>query len=86
MIGADGLENVPHRDWIIAFDRVLNEVKAHMKSLGREDEFFGARVSNNPVVSAGLVCTNAMYFRSYTALSALSRRKSWTGTSKTALP
>jgi hypothetical protein len=45
MIGADGLENVPHREWLLIFDRVLNDVKAEMNSRGREDEFFGARVS-----------------------------------------
>jgi len=38
MYGADGREDVPHRDWLIMFDRVLKEVK-------EEDDFFGARVS-----------------------------------------
>lgn len=45
MVGEDGLENVPHRNWLIIFDRVLNEVKAEMKERGREGEFIGARVS-----------------------------------------
>jgi adenosine deaminase CECR1 len=45
MIGEDGRENVPHRDWLLTFDRVLNEVKAEMKQRGREGEFIGARVS-----------------------------------------
>jgi hypothetical protein len=45
MIGADGQENVPHREWLLIFDRVLNEVMVEMKGQGREDEFFGARVS-----------------------------------------
>jgi adenosine deaminase CECR1 len=45
MIGEDGLENVPHRDWLLTFDRVLNEVKDEMKRQGRGEEFIGARVS-----------------------------------------
>jgi adenosine deaminase CECR1 len=45
MIGADGQENIPHREWLLIFDLVLNEVKAEMSSRGREDEFFGARAS-----------------------------------------
>jgi adenosine deaminase CECR1 len=45
MVGEDGKENVPHRDWLLTFDRVLNEVKADMKQQGRGDEFIGARVS-----------------------------------------
>lgn len=46
MVGADGQENIPHRDWLFMFDRVLNEVKADMKQQGREDEFIGARASH----------------------------------------
>lgn len=45
MIGADGQENVPHRDWLLTFDRVQNEVKDEMKQLGREGEFIGAKVN-----------------------------------------
>ncbi|KAG5654129.1 hypothetical protein H0H81_007181 [Sphagnurus paluster] len=44
MVGEDGQENVPHREWLIMFDRVLNEVKASMKAQGREGEFIGARI------------------------------------------
>ncbi|KAF8077740.1 hypothetical protein FPV67DRAFT_10272 [Lyophyllum atratum] len=44
MFGADGQENVPHREWLLMFDRVLNEVKAEMKEQGREGEFIGARI------------------------------------------
>jgi adenosine deaminase CECR1 len=44
MFGADGHENIPHRDWIIAFERVMNEVKAQLAREGRPDAFFGARV------------------------------------------
>ena len=45
MVGEDGEENVPHRAWLLTFDRVLNTIKAEMKLQGREDEFIGARVS-----------------------------------------
>jgi adenosine deaminase CECR1 len=46
MFGADGKENVPHREWIEMFGKVVNEVKDDMKKKGREDEFVGARVWN----------------------------------------
>lgn len=45
MYGADGREDVPHRDWLIMFDRVLKEVKEEIAVQGRADDFFGARVS-----------------------------------------
>ena len=44
MIGADGEENVPHREWLIAYDRVVNEVKAELAKQGRADEFVGSKV------------------------------------------
>jgi adenosine deaminase CECR1 len=44
MFGADGQENIPHREWLIIFGKVMNEVKDEMKKNGREDEFVGARV------------------------------------------
>lgn len=45
MYGSDGQENVPHRDWLIVFDRVLKEVQEEIAAQGRADNFFGARVS-----------------------------------------
>lgn len=44
MVGVNGEDNVPHREWVLCFQRVLNEVKAQMKKEGREEEFFGARI------------------------------------------
>ncbi|CCM04405.1 uncharacterized protein FIBRA_06582 [Fibroporia radiculosa] len=44
MTGADGQENVTHRECLVAFDEVLNEVKAELKRQGREDEFVGAKI------------------------------------------
>lgn len=44
MYGADGQMNVPHREWLIVFDEVVNEVKEETTKQGREDEFFGATV------------------------------------------
>ncbi|KAF9015519.1 hypothetical protein BDQ17DRAFT_1295372 [Cyathus striatus] len=44
MYGADGQDNIPHREWLLMFDRVQREVKEEMKNQGREDEFIGARI------------------------------------------
>ncbi|KAG6909610.1 hypothetical protein DXG01_016392 [Tephrocybe rancida] len=44
MIGADGQENIPHRDWLLMFDRVLNEVKSQLEEQGRGDELIGVRI------------------------------------------
>lgn len=44
MYGVDGAESVPHREWVLLFEKVLNEVKEDLKRQGREDEFIGARV------------------------------------------
>ncbi|EDR14394.1 uncharacterized protein LACBIDRAFT_306187 [Laccaria bicolor S238N-H82] len=44
MVGADGRENVPHREWLLMFDRVQSEVKMKMKIDGREDAFIGAKI------------------------------------------
>ncbi|EPS97019.1 hypothetical protein FOMPIDRAFT_1129241 [Fomitopsis schrenkii] len=44
MTGPDGVENVPHREWLVVFDRVVNEVKAELESQGRQDEFVGAKI------------------------------------------
>jgi adenosine deaminase CECR1 len=45
MVGPDGKENISHRDWLIMFEQVVNEVKEDMNKQGRGDEFFGAKVS-----------------------------------------
>jgi len=45
MVGADGRENVPHREWLLMFDQVQSEIKMKMKIDGREDAFIGAKVS-----------------------------------------
>lgn len=44
MIGADGKEDVPHREWLVVFDRVLDQVKAELAKQGRADDFTGAKV------------------------------------------
>ncbi|KAJ6488033.1 hypothetical protein C8R45DRAFT_1144863 [Mycena sanguinolenta] len=44
MIGEDGAQNVPHREWLLIFDDVQNTLKADLKEQGREDEFIGARI------------------------------------------
>lgn len=44
MTGRDGEENVPHREWLIMYDRVVKDVKEELRRQGREDEFVGSRV------------------------------------------
>lgn len=43
-IGADGQNTVTHRDWVVMFEKILNEIQDDMKIKGRSDEFFGARI------------------------------------------
>ena len=45
MVGEDGIEDVPHRVWFQIYERVLNEVKAHLAAQGRADEFVGSKIS-----------------------------------------
>ncbi|TFY82989.1 hypothetical protein EWM64_g1023 [Hericium alpestre] len=44
MHDADGHLTVPHREWMLDFECVMNEVKEELKAQGREDDFVGARV------------------------------------------
>ncbi|KAH9948004.1 Metallo-dependent hydrolase [Amylocystis lapponica] len=44
MVGADGQNTVPHREWVLIYERVINEIKADMKRQGRENEFVGSRI------------------------------------------
>ncbi|KDR73569.1 hypothetical protein GALMADRAFT_251310 [Galerina marginata CBS 339.88] len=44
MYGADGQDNIPHREWLVMFDRVSNEVKEEMAQQGRAGQFIGARI------------------------------------------
>ncbi|KAI0707925.1 Metallo-dependent hydrolase [Earliella scabrosa] len=44
MIGEDGEDNVPHRDWLLVYDRVLREVKDELEKQGRQDEFVGSKI------------------------------------------
>ena len=45
MANADGHENVPHKEWLVVFDRVVNQVKAELERQGRQDDFVGAKVT-----------------------------------------
>jgi hypothetical protein len=40
----DGQETYSHREWLVTFGQVVQEVKDEMKRQGREDEFVGAKV------------------------------------------
>ncbi|KAH7926643.1 Metallo-dependent hydrolase [Leucogyrophana mollusca] len=44
MVGVDGLENVPHRDWLITIDKVVNEFKENLRQQGREDDLIGIKI------------------------------------------
>ncbi|RPD64538.1 Metallo-dependent hydrolase [Lentinus tigrinus ALCF2SS1-7] len=44
MIGPDGQENVPHREWLLAYDRVMKEVKEEFAKQGRADAFIGSKI------------------------------------------
>lgn len=39
MFGIDGQENVPHREWLVAYNEELNRVKEALKADGREGKF-----------------------------------------------
>jgi hypothetical protein len=45
----DGSETFSHRDYLVLFAEVVQEIKYKMKSEGREDEFVGAKVRSRPV-------------------------------------
>ncbi|KAI0820220.1 Metallo-dependent hydrolase [Trametes gibbosa] len=44
MVGEDGKENIPHREWLLAYDRVIEEFKAELAAQGRSDEFVGSKI------------------------------------------
>ncbi|KAJ7064832.1 hypothetical protein C8F01DRAFT_983765 [Mycena amicta] len=44
MVGADGRQNVPHREWLSLFGDAQNKLKLELKNQGREDEFVGAKM------------------------------------------
>ncbi|KAJ7033747.1 hypothetical protein C8F04DRAFT_957252 [Mycena alexandri] len=44
MVGEDGAQDVPHREWLLIFDQVQKELKAKLERQGREDDFVGARI------------------------------------------
>ncbi|EKM82478.1 hypothetical protein AGABI1DRAFT_68123, partial [Agaricus bisporus var. burnettii JB137-S8] len=44
MTGADGNDNVTHREMLLAFDEVIQEVKTELKQRGQENKFIGARI------------------------------------------
>ena len=45
MIGEDGQENIPHREWLLVYDSVMQEIKDELKAQDREGEFVGSKVS-----------------------------------------
>lgn len=43
MLDADGGATVTHRELMLTFDRIVNEVKHTMAQQGRGDEFIGCK-------------------------------------------
>jgi adenosine deaminase CECR1 len=46
MVGADGEDNLAHREMLMAFEEVINEIKDELKKRGQENKFIGARVKS----------------------------------------
>ena len=82
MFGADGEENIPHDQWLAAFDRAVTGVKNELEAQNRGDEFVGARASHC-LTETRLFLPDC--YRSYIARSGLSRQKNSNGISMTAL-
>lgn len=45
MFDADGIQNVPHREWLLDFKQAIDDVRSVLKEQCRGDEFIGAKVS-----------------------------------------
>jgi adenosine deaminase CECR1 len=45
MYGPEGVENVPHREWLKMYDEAIQEVKQIMKTKRQTNQFIGGRVS-----------------------------------------
>ena len=82
MYGADGQENIPHREWLVMFDRVINQVKTEMVKLGRPNDFIGAKVSF--FFTKSVLCSVYQGYRLYTLLFDSLHQKNWTGIWRTA--
>lgn len=48
MFDENGEETIPHREWLIEYDRVMSEVTAELEAQGRGDEFIGSKVQTSP--------------------------------------
>ena len=44
MFDADGIQNVPHREWLLDFKQAIDDVRSVLKEQCRGDEFVGAKV------------------------------------------
>ncbi|OJT14101.1 Adenosine deaminase CECR1-A [Trametes pubescens] len=61
MIGADGQENVPHREWLLVYDEVIAGVKRDLAAQGRSDEFVGSKIIYS-AVKKDLTCEGLEWF------------------------
>ncbi|PCH41724.1 Metallo-dependent hydrolase [Wolfiporia cocos MD-104 SS10] len=44
MTGADGLANVPHREWLIVYEGVMNDIVEELKEQGRQNALVGSKI------------------------------------------
>lgn len=84
MYGADGRENVPHREWLLTVDNVMKEVKADMEKQGRASEFIGVKVCFFRSLNFTTQTYMCAIYRLYIPPSGSSRQKSWSGILRTA--
>ncbi|EIW51773.1 Metallo-dependent hydrolase [Trametes versicolor FP-101664 SS1] len=61
MIGADGQENVPHREWLLIYDEVIAGVKRDLAAQGRSDEFVGSKIIYS-AVKKDLTCEGLEWY------------------------
>lgn len=47
MFGADDIQNVPHREWLLDFKQAIDDVRSVLKEQCRGDEFIGAKVGES---------------------------------------
>lgn len=50
MPAENGMNQLDHRDWLILFEKILNEVMEDLAAQGRKDAFHGARVCNSHLI------------------------------------
>ncbi len=86
MFDADGIQSVPHREWLLDFKQAIDDVRSVLKEQCRGDEFIGAKVGEWTRYRTWDVVNKHVDDRSYTLLSVFFLQRKWSGTWMTALP